>query len=65
MKKYLHEKVAPLSKFIKGSVRTIDPGRPGHMKLKVARLKEGPHAGKTRVVEIMYEKKYIPKKGRW
>lgn len=55
-KKYTHTQVAPLSKFVKGSERTIDPGRPGHTKLVVGRLKSGTHKGKTRLVTILKEK---------
>ena len=56
MKQYIHTQIVPLNKFVKGSERTIDPGRPGHTKLVVGRLKSGPHAGKTRVQAILKEK---------
>lgn len=55
MRRYKHIQVAPVNKFIKGSERTIDPGRPGHTKLVVARLKTGVHKGKTRVQAILKE----------
>lgn len=56
MKMYRRTQVMPKSKFQKGSFRTIDPGGPGHLKLVIARLKAGPHKGKTRVQEILYSK---------
>jgi hypothetical protein len=57
MKKYTRKEVMPLGKFVKGSMRTMDPGRPGHTKLVVARLKSGTHKGKTRVQAILKEMK--------
>jgi len=58
VKYYERHRVTPLNKFVKGSFRTIDPGRPGHTKLVIGRLKAGIHKGKTRVQAILYEKKY-------
>ena len=58
MKRYTRVPVMAKSKFQKGSFRTIDPGRPGHTKLVIGRLKVGPHKGKTRVQEILYSKRH-------
>jgi hypothetical protein len=55
-KRYIHKSVMSKTKFQKGSFRTIDPGRPGHTKLVIGRLKAGPHKGKTRVQKILYSK---------
>ena len=54
--KYTRTRVMAPSKFQKRSFRTIDPGRPGHTKLVIGRLKTGPHRGKTRVQAILYKK---------
>ena len=56
MKRYTRQIVSPKSKFEKGSFRTIDPGRPGHMKMVIGRLKAGPHKGKTRAQALLWSK---------
>lgn len=56
MKGYRRTVVMPKSKFQKGSFRTIDPGRIGHTKLVIGRLKAGPHKGKTRTHEVLTHK---------
>lgn len=56
VKMYTRKLVQSKSKFMKGSFRTVDVGRPGHTKIVVGRLKAGPHKGKTRTHEILYKK---------
>jgi hypothetical protein len=56
MKHYRRMQVAPKSKFIKGSFRTLDVGRPKHTKIIIGRLKAGQHKGKTRAQEVLFRK---------
>jgi hypothetical protein len=53
MKHYRRMVVASKSGFQPGSFRTIDPGRVGHTKLVIGRLKSGPHKGKMRTQEVL------------
>lgn len=55
MAKYIRHTVMSKAKFQPKSFKTIDPGRPGHTKLVIGRLKSGIHKGKTRVHQILWK----------
>jgi hypothetical protein len=55
MRGYVRHTVMPKVKFQAKSFRTMDPGRIGHTKLVIGRLKAGPHKGKTRVHQILWK----------
>jgi hypothetical protein len=54
MKHFTRTEVNPLSIFVKGSERVIHSKGDPDEEFVIARLKSGPHKGKTRIQAILY-----------